>query len=201
MDEEQQQQNPAIEDETQAAAAPASEAQPEADASQDGSNPTAESGNKAAAEEEATAEKVKDVNGYIAQGMEKVGGKAGKYIGKALTVGSDLSVEGMKARNAEMGDYDNKTVSDENGDQTAQRQTVSSVAADKMVDANLKARALVGKVTDNETVKSIAGHTAAVGRGVAQAGVDTVKNVGAGVKSYATKGWNRLKEMAGVGNP
>lgn len=204
MDQENQQ-NPAVEDEQSTSAedpAPAEATPAAADAGAEAdANPAAESGNKAAETENSQAGTVNDVNQKIAGLMGKYGGAPGKWVGRAYGQASETVNEGLKVMNDQKGSYDNKTVTDDQGNQVPQRRTVTSEANDAALQTQLSAGQKVADVTGSETAGKVAGVAAGTGRLLYESAKDTGTALYQGAKSRASGAWNKLKSMAGVGNP
>ncbi|HKA91099.1 MAG TPA: hypothetical protein VKE22_25730 [Haliangiales bacterium] len=210
MDDQEQQSNPAVEDENNQGGGDQEQAADQS-ADQSGGDSQDAAGRDAAAQDPAVesakteADKDKSVRDgvvkadeAIAKGMEKVGGKPGKYIGKALTFGANRVNEGIADIDKDMGSYGNKTTTDENGNQVAQQRTTASVAADNAVDAQMRARAAVGKYTDNETLKNIAGYGAGAASVVGSSVVDAGRGLYRGTKNWLSDKWSSLKQATGM---
>jgi hypothetical protein len=206
MDDQEQQQNAAVEDETNQGGGDQQQAdQSGGDAAQDAAaqdasaqEPAVESAKSEADKDKSIRDGVVKADEAIAKGMDKVGGKAGKYIGKALTFGANRVNEGISDIDKDMGSYGNKTVTDESGNQVPQQRTTASVAADNAVDAQVRARAAVGKYTDNETVKNIVGYGAGGASIVGSSVVDAGRGLYRGTKNWISNKWSSVKQAAGV---
>jgi len=169
-------------------------------ASQDAAaqDPAVESAKTEADKDKATRDTVVKGVDLAAEGMEKYGGKAGKYIGKGMSFLANRANEGIGAIDKEMGDYGNKTVTDADGNQVPQQRTTASVAADDAVQAQIKARAAVGKYTDNETVKNIAGYGAGAASVIGSSVVNAGRGIYRGTKDWLSNKWSSLKEKVGA---